>query len=489
MESRFWHIAIVSALLLQTQVGLGEVLQLSPQEVINQVIEQSLEVQDIELATQAQKSAEDKSYSGLDWGLESAVSYIDSREVNLQAFTNEQDKTLSYNLGLNKTFLTGTMISVNFQRQSRQSVLNPLVTTNNPSFANARTADRLSVNLSQDLWQNAFGKNFQRAVESGAMLSSKADLNKLEQLEELTLQTLKTYWSTYVAKENLKSSLAAKQRFEDLTKTVRSKTRLGYSNPGELNISLAELEEKKQKVKRDSALFIEKMRELFRLLNKPLPEDLQFSVNKDIPSPQELPKHQIDKLREIEIINLNLKIAENNLLVKKNKYQPELKISAEATFTGADEKPQESWRETLGGDRPVYSTGLTLKVPLQSRSLQGEIKELLYTRDKTRIELKIAEDKLKNKIANLYDNVMANYMIAKSFEESHAFRQKAASEIEKAYRQGRSDISVLVQAFNALSETEAQKIKIIGDYHISLNELAASLDSLILSYKSEVNTL
>ena len=467
----------------------AEKLSLSPQDVINQVITSSREAKDIKLTTDSLKTAEDKAHKGLDWTLESSINYTDAREVNLQAFMNERDKTLFYSLGVNKTFATGTTFSSTLERQSRESILNPLITANNPNFSNVRTADRFQLSLSQDLWRNALGTNMQQLLESGDLQSKKADLLRVEKLEALALEALKLYWGTYVAKENLRASHEAEVRFEELTQAIKSQARLGYSNPGELNITLAELEERKQKVKRDTATYLEKRRELFRLLQSEIPEDIVFKVSNSIPSPPDKPEFKVENLREIVALNMDLKVADNMYQVEKQKYYPDLKLSLSATFTGANDEAQEAWDQALSGDKPIYVTGLTLNVPLDSKSTNGEVKDLLYQRDKKKVEFHIAKDKLKNLIQNFYETTMANFLIAGSYQKSFDFRQKAASEIEKAFRQGRSDISALVQAFNSLSESETIKIKSLGDYHISTNELAAALDLLIKNRELYKETL
>ncbi|MCB0357557.1 MAG: TolC family protein, partial [Bdellovibrionales bacterium] len=448
---------------------------------INQILESRREVKNIKILRKTGEALKEKSFEGLDWNFTSSVGYEDSEEVNLQAFKNEKDETLTYSLGMDKMFSSATTLSIKFDRQSRDSELNPLISTNNPTFGNARTADKLTVNISQELWRNAFGANTRRKLNSGSLEERKANFNSLEKLEDLTLEALKLYWDTFVAKESLKASLEAQKRFEKLTKTIGSKAKLGYSNPGELNIPLAELEEKKQQVKIDSAKYLEKSRELFRMLQQPMPNELNFTASTALAEPNNLPDYKIDELRKIEILNMDLVITENKLKNKVSENQPQLQFVASAAYSGADTKPGEAWSEALSGDKPIYAVGLNLNLPLYSKFNRGSIKELNYNLEKNKIELNIEKEKLQNEINNLQDTVNANYLIAQSYSKSYVYRKDAAVEIEKAFRQGRSDISILVQTYNALSMTETQKIKSIGDYHIALNQLAATLDLLIKS--------
>ncbi|MCB0391649.1 MAG: TolC family protein [Bdellovibrionales bacterium] len=487
MEYRFWHLILTFFIFITGKSLLASEVVLSPQEVIEQIVTTSSEVELIKLNESSSLTNVDKAYAGLDWLFESSIHYEDSKEVNLSAIKNEKDETLSYNLGFNKMFSTGTKIDFSANRQSRRSILNPFIANNNPGFSSSRTADLLSLSLSQELWRNAFGVNFHKSIHSGRLNATVANFKKLEDLEELTLQALKLYWDTFVAKESLLASLSSQKRFEELTNIIRSKAKLGYSNPGELNISLAELEEKNQKVKKDSVVYLEKTRELFRLLKKEVPQELTFKINKEILPPEDLPSYDLNELRSIKALIMNFEILDNSLKIKKNNYQPQLQLIAAASYTGADETPEEAWSQALGGDKPIYSIGLNLNIPIYSRSTEGELKETMFERDKIQVQLKINKDKLRNQILSLHDLVNANYMIAQSYFKSFEFRKKAAQQIERAFRQGRSDINTLVQTYNALSDTETKKIRSLGDYHVSINSLAAALDLLVKSQFKEIH--
>src|SRR5690606_3975170 len=80
--------------------------------------------------------------------------------------------------------------------------------------------------------------------------------------------------------------------------------------------------------------------------------------------------------------------------------------------------------------------------------------------------------------------VRAAYANALSAKKLVQFRDKAVKEITRSYNQGRSDISILIEAINRYSNAEVDFSRAIGDYQISLNEWAALRDELIVDVKN-----
>ena len=75
--------------------------------------------------------------------------------------------------------------------------------------------------------------------------------------------------------------------------------------------------------------------------------------------------------------------------------------------------------------------------------------------------------------------VGSSFAIAESTAKQKTFREKAANELTKSFNQGRTDISVLIDAMNKHYAAQIQAVKALGDYQIALNEWAAIRDELI----------
>jgi outer membrane protein TolC len=89
--------------------------------------------------------------------------------------------------------------------------------------------------------------------------------------------------------------------------------------------------------------------------------------------------------------------------------------------------------------------------------------------------------KLTEKENFLRRQVQASYANALTSKSQKDFRQKAVKELQRSFNQGRTDISLLIEALNRYSAAEVNYAVTLGQYQIALNEWAAFRDELIPS--------
>ncbi|MGZ3747093.1 MAG: TolC family protein, partial [Pseudobdellovibrionaceae bacterium] len=75
--------------------------------------------------------------------------------------------------------------------------------------------------------------------------------------------------------------------------------------------------------------------------------------------------------------------------------------------------------------------------------------------------------------------VQTTYAAVLSTSEQKKYREKALKELSRSFSQGRTDISIYIDAMNKFSLAEVQYSQAIGNYQTALNEWAAARDELI----------
>ena len=83
--------------------------------------------------------------------------------------------------------------------------------------------------------------------------------------------------------------------------------------------------------------------------------------------------------------------------------------------------------------------------------------------------------------------VISTFAIATSIKKQKSLREKAALELQKAYKQGRADITTMITALNQYFAAEVDYSKSVGDYQTALIEYAAMQDELIPDFNSPSN--
>lgn len=466
-------------------VALAEPLILSPQFVVDRTLTSSVEAKNIETKEALQKRSWYQARSKFDNKFTVNGSYEISKSESLtQVFSNDEDRTQSYGFGFSQKLPTGTNLEFTYARQTRSSELNSFAQANglSPDWS----LDTLALNITQELWQNLFGKADRLAVEVARENLKNASLQKIEDYEQLVLTALNQFWAAYVAQQNLQHSLASRDRFRNLVQTVQNKSKLGFTAPGELAQSQADLEEQEQRVKSASFTYLSAVDLLFKTLQMDPPSDVTFKVEDTLPAKPKEQSLVLDTNRSIQLAKQKLNMSQLELESVESQQSPALNLVAEASLTGGDAEPSEAFSEALSGTRPIYSVGLQFATSFGSNLRQGELAHFRSQVMEKEYALKIAKDQLSVAHLEAQREVNTHFKIAESASRQVSFRDKAVKEFERAYRQGRTDIFNVIQAYNSLFTNQTKAIRAIGDYHIALNKLAAIQDELIKIPQTEI---
>ncbi|MCB0365611.1 MAG: TolC family protein [Bdellovibrionales bacterium] len=458
----------------------AEVLRLNPQHVVDRILSQGLTPQELALDEQQKEKEYLEALSELDWTLGAETNFEEDRGESLTGTSNLKDQKLVMGLSLNKSISSGTDFELGYQRQSQKSELSSFA--QNINLPEAQTQDQLHLKISQHLWQNGFGTAHRSRLSRAQEVLKNASSQRLEGLEDALVEGMKKYWDAFVAQENLKESLAAKDRYENLVKIVGNKSRVGFTNPGELSRVQAEFEEQLQRVKSNSLAYLTAADELLVLLRYPVGQDLEFEIKEVLPPLPRLQAKDLKQLRPYQIAEKELAIAADDLRWSRSQQAPQLDLVGEARFTGVEEQPSDAFAEMSGLGRPTYYMGVQFSTSLDGRQRRAEISFKTAEHKRKQLHLQKKADELESQLREKERQSQAQLQIAESAGRMVDLRQKAVKELERAYRQGRSTISDVILAYNAFFAAQTKKSRAIGDYHIALNELASTRDELIAGY-------
>jgi outer membrane protein TolC len=457
-------------------------LEITPQVVIDRVLKAGLEARQIRLKEELARSSPEYApiLSVYDTSLDVSSNYTASKPESLTPSTVDQQKDFSLEVVGSQPLPSGTTLGLKYQRDSQHREQNAFA-DNFGSRPDSETLDTLTVEMKQDLWNNAFGSGDRNAIKATTERLENATGQKLEELEELIVESLGKFWETYVAKDELKHRIEARDRYKKLVTTVRNKSRLGFTNPGELAQAQAELENQEQKVKASSHEYLTLLEDLLRRLqwDIDLANQVELRVPTEVlPSPKwsETP---LEKLRPLQISQREVKAREWDHKALHTQLAPNLSLTGSAAYSGLDERPAKANAKIFNFDHATYFVGLQFSHALDSKGRDIQLQNAKVKVEEAKTNLQLLKQKLRNEILSQKRLVNSLYLVAQSAVRSEKFRNTAVREQERAYRQGRTDINILIQVFNALFETQIQKVRAVGDYHIALNQLAALYDELI----------
>ncbi len=468
VKSSFFSIFVV--LMTSTDVRAAEIL--TPQEVVDAVLQKSYKAERIKYSAQESYINLEKTKGLFDLQLTMSANQIYDEAESYTNSTNVQTKSLYGDIGFAKKNYLGTSFQVGYLHQ----------TANILKTADSRTnyvQDAGYLQIRQSLWNNLFGKTDRLNVEIAEREVQESEINKQEQTENLVMTALRAYWDTYVAQTQLKDALDARQKYQSLITAVQKRGRFGLDKGGEYAQVMAEATEADINVKKASLNYINLLDNLSLLIKKEFKSDVQFKVEPLIPAIPKLQDIGIDQLRVIRNAQSQYDTAVKKLDTAKVSVAPKLDLVGKATTTGYDELASSAYSEFASGKKPTYYVGIEFATPLDSSSARASLASAQLDISKKNLNLNELKEDTQNNLRLYTIQLEQAYTAATGSEESEKYRSRTVKEQEVEYRQGRLPLRDLLKTYKDYFDSQARKVRAIGDYHITLNLLAAQRDELV----------
>lgn len=468
--------ALVVVISSKQVLAADSLRKLNLQDVAQLILKNSLKKEESNLTYQSTLIKPTQVLSGLDYTLSVETGWEQSRFENFTGTANPKDETYKTTVQLKKSFLTGTTLLAEYNRTSLRSEFSQTYTGTLP---NSQTQDVAGISFEQSILKNGFGQNTRRDIQAADFDVSMAKKNRLLQLQDQVLEGVRAFWQAYVAQKNFQEAISTKDRYQKLVESVRKKNQFGYANPGELYQVLAELEIREQSIKAESQNYLDALDHLLTLLNLPKDEKINLEIPEGLTPLPHFSQLDLLKNRNLQMQKEKLDQAQLLLDSADNKTLPDLSLVAKVYQSGLEPRSEDSITEMTGGNHPKYYLGVKLSYSFGSNQQAEEFKNKNILKSIEEVRWQKSKADLLKKESNIQRKIQVSYHSVISFKNQLEFRDKALQDIQKAYTQGRMDISVLIDAMNKYFAVQTQYTKGLGDYQMALNEWAALSDELI----------
>ncbi|RYZ69453.1 MAG: TolC family protein [Proteobacteria bacterium] len=458
-------------------------VSLSQKDVAEIVLQQGRRTKETNLGYQQFRLALAQSLQPYEWNFLATSGYQFDKSVGFTTTAFDKTENWITNLILSKNFSTGTLASVEYKRTSLKGA--PNITGVAAGVRSVQTQDLLGINLEQDLWANFFG-NAARGDMDAADLSYKArSVLRTNDLENVVLDTIRQFWTTFVSERNFKEATTSRDRSKKLVDAVRKKSGFGYANPGEYSQAQADYEARVQDVKNASTTYLANLDTLNSILGLPSGCEVKFVISDVVPSVPQLPEKSVNDLRVIRSQKLALNADERAFDAAKSKDAPTLRLVGKLYSYGVDPDGDAAYSSMMAGTQPQYYAGVKFQYAFGSEFLGENRLNKRYARELEEVRLARATQESQDGLAQAQRKVQTSYSAVLSATEQRKFRERALQELNRSFGQGRTDISIYIDAMNKFSASEIQYSQAIGNYQTALNEWAAVRDELIPDSQEE----
>ena len=474
------HILIAFAF-ATSSVAFAAPIQLSPQTVVDLALTKGARAKSAELLAQRSYLNLSKALGVYDFQFTLTSGFEYNQAQILSGANNLTDRTTTTTGQLAKKFSTGTTLTLDTIDTRQNSTLNPASTST--LRGTEADLDSVQVTIRQSLWQGAFGYA-DRLNETIARASIEAALEtREEQLEGVLLDAMTLFWNAYIAEQQLKQNMAARDKYDQLVKSVRRKAGYNLSTPGELPRLEAEFGGAESRVKSSSADYLNALEVLRTAIRLEDQGDIELVIPNELPPVPQLAPKSVEELRAVRVAKLNAENARRNLDSIKSQGAPRLDLVAKAKTTGVEPDSNRTIAEMASTTYPTYYIGFEFQTPLGSEAVRGVLADAEVQKMSADNDLIIQRDATRDQLENVSRSVAAQYSVAKIALDTVTSREKVVRELEGAYRQGRQPLVELIRSYNDLFAAQLDRARAVGQYHISLNQLAAARDELVTTVR------
>jgi len=196
--------------------------------------------------------------------------------------------------------------------------------------------------------------------------------------------------------------------------------------------------------------------------------DLQDSWSKGMTKRPDLLQARLD----VEKQGIQLKFDRNQLF-------PELDLIGTYGFNGTGREFSDALNQYHEGDRPFYSYGAQLSVPLSNARARNTAKSDKATLQQLLLTLKQFEQNVMVQIDNAIKNAQSAYESVGATRQARIYAEAALDAEQKKYAVGKSTTFTVLQLQNTLTADRGQEIRSLANYYEAIVNLAQAEGSTL----------
>ena len=203
--------------------------------------------------------------------------------------------------------------------------------------------------------------------------------------------------------------------------------------------------------------------------------DLQDSWNKGMNMRPDLVQSRLN----VEQQGIQLKFDYNQLF-------PELDLIGSYGFNGSGKEYSDVFSQINEANRPFYSIGGQLTMPLSNIGPRNSYKASKVTMQQLLLKLKQFEQNVMVEIDNAVKNARSTYESVGATRQARIFAEAALDAEQKRYAVGKSTTFTVLQLQNTLTADRGQEIRALANYYEALATLAQKEGSTLQRYRIDV---
>jgi len=390
-------------------------------------------------------------------------------------------------LNYSQTLDTGTSYSVGFSgsRSSSNSAFN----TVNPSISTG-----LDFSITQPLLRN-LGREINRISVTLAESRYRVSRNNLEEtLLRLVSSAETAYWNVIDARENLR---VAEQALELAQKFLqRSERELELGAISELDIyqpqqNVANREISVTQAQNNYEQALDNLRQqmgadldsTYRLMPITLTEPVELTEDAEAIDREAMVQMALDRRPNIRNSQESLFQDDLNYKSARNALRPDLSLGLNysASGVGGNQWDQgvlvsqgglsDALNQLFGFQFPTYGFSLTLRLPIRDRSATVGLANALVAKKQDLLDARSTEQAIRLEVLNAVTQAESSRERVRLAEIARDFSQKRLDGEQEKYNLGVTDIFVLLDAQNALANSEADLVTQSASYRRSVTNL------------------
>jgi len=183
-----------------------------------------------------------------------------------------------------------------------------------------------------------------------------------------------------------------------------------------------------------------------------------------------------------DLLQAQLNVEQQGIQLKfyRNQLFPELDLIGTYGYNGSG--PQ-SYNDVFGqfneGNRPFYSYGAQMTVPLSNVGPRNQYKSNKATLQQVTLQLKQFEQNVLVEIDNAVKQAQSNYQSVEATKQARIYAEAALDAEEKTYAVGKATTFEVLQYQNNLTAARSQEIRALANYNEALANLAAQEGSTL----------
>jgi len=399
---------------------------------------------------------------------------IEQSSTPLYSLNPSKTKTGMFNFGYDQKLVTGTTLAVDFYNTRTRS--NSQIQNMQPAF------DSLAeVTITQPIL-----KGFGLTVNKADLLIAKNNRLKSDQdfandVIGILSEVKKSYYALLLRQEYYKTAASSLERIRSLNKIINERYAKGLASNVDLLQSEAELASANQVLlSAEAALRLseDSLKLITNIIDNPELWNAALVLRDELGS-EKKETDLVDSIQkafryrpDYESAKIDLRNRDITVAYTRNGMLPTVDLVGSYGLNGLDKVYEKDLAHLGKGKYPDWSYGVKVSIPLGSETEKGNYEKAKLEKKQALISFKRLEQKIILGVRDAVRNVDISYrMVEASRTSKEAQEEQYRAQVER-FKAGLVSTHDIIDYQERLSRAEANFIKSVVDYNVSLIELA-----------------